>query len=60
MEVLPAIVESMQSVYFPAYIATLGSVCVFTSVGVQGSFCCHIPSFYGPFCENGSEDKVAC
>lgn len=48
MEVLPAIVETMQSVYFPAYIATLGSVCVFTSVGVQGSFCRQIPSFYGP------------
>lgn len=29
MEVLPAIVESMQIVYFLTYTATLGSLCVF-------------------------------
>lgn len=36
MEVFPAIVESMQSVSFPAHITAHGSACVCSLVGLQG------------------------
>lgn len=61
MEVLSAIVESMQSVCFPAYITTLCFICLFHFDGLtKKRFFCQNGSFYGPKCEKGSEDKVAC